>query len=270
MILFRGGPAGAGGSAAAVGESGEGAHSGREGGEREGIESPPLSEGGTIALRSVGRVAGRSCRPRAGITRTTGPGSPGRVPAVPALFGGECRESTVMLCSALCAPCASGPAMIRTAPLLGTGTPDQGVLHPCGLVVGVAASHVPVSRPGLSPRSVAGDPMRLCAGAYATPWPCAQCAPAGVSRAPVPCPVRSHTGTPSAVGSGHAMTPVQRRPATVHSRCRTAPASGRYTRRRGPRAGGTRGAGTGRSGAGRSCFGPPDTVSASLTGGHIV
>src|SRR5699024_11680567 len=92
---------------------------GGEGGEWGGSRSPPPVEGGTETLRSVGRVAGRSCRPPPGITRWTGPGSPCRAPAVPALFGGECRESTVMLCSALCAPCASGPAMIRTAPLLG-------------------------------------------------------------------------------------------------------------------------------------------------------
>src|SRR5699024_9170970 len=99
---------------------------GRGGGGWGGGGGPPPVEGGTEALRSVGRVAGRSCRPPPGITRWTGPGSPCRAPAVPALFGGECRESTVMLCSALCAPCASGPAMIRTAPLLGTGSTESG------------------------------------------------------------------------------------------------------------------------------------------------
>lgn len=73
-----------------------------------------------------------------------------------------------MICSGFCAPCASGPAMIRTAPLLGTGTPDQGVLHPCALGVGVGASHVPVYRAGLSSRPWSGSPMWLWAGAYAT------------------------------------------------------------------------------------------------------
>ena len=126
----------------------------------EGGESPPPA-GGRDAATPVGRSCRRSVvsssrgdysRDRAGVPlpRTGGAGN-----------GGECRESTVLLCSGVCAPCASGPAMIRTAPLLGTGTPDRAVLHAHGLAVGVAVSHGPVYRAGLSPDPWSRGPMRL-------------------------------------------------------------------------------------------------------------
>lgn len=79
VFLFRGGPLRGAGYAGGV--RGWITLGGREE-SWEGGESPPLLEGGTLPLRSVGRVAGRSCRPRAGITRATGPGSPCRAPGV--------------------------------------------------------------------------------------------------------------------------------------------------------------------------------------------
>ena len=157
VFLFRGGPLRGG----RLRRRGEGVdHSGREGGELGGRRVPP-PVGGRDAATPVGRSCRRSVvsssrgdysRDRAGVPlpRTGGAGN-----------GGECRESTVLLCSGVCAPCASGPAMIRTAPLLGTGTPDRAVLHAHGLAVGVAVSHGPVYRAGLSPDPWSRGPMRL-------------------------------------------------------------------------------------------------------------
>src|SRR5699024_6103883 len=65
-----------------------------------------------------------------------------------------------MLCSALCAPCASGPAMIRTAPLLGTGSTESG--GPTRPRPSCRSRRVP--RAGLSCQPVAPSVVR---GSYA-------------------------------------------------------------------------------------------------------
>src|SRR5699024_4062302 len=67
------------------------------------------------------------------------------------------------------------PALTRTARLRYSEQEalDRGVLHARGLAVGVAASLVPVSRAGLSPRPWSGGPMRLWAGDYAMRPRCA-------------------------------------------------------------------------------------------------
>ena len=117
-------------------------HFGREGVSwREGDLSPPAN--GRDTLRSVGRSPSIGRSPRTGITRATGPGCVGPPPIAPPspVVGGGWWGSQ------LCAGGTSGPALNRTGSPLGTGTPDQGVLHPCGLVVGVAASRGPVIAP---------------------------------------------------------------------------------------------------------------------------
>ena len=66
----------------------------------------------------------------------------------------------MLLCSALCAPCASGPAMNRTAPLLGTGSTGSG--GPTRPRPSCRSRRVPCA--GLSCRPVAPSVVR---GSYA-------------------------------------------------------------------------------------------------------
>ena len=246
MFLFRGGPLSRGPAAPAGACRPE--HFGREGVSwREGDLSPPAN--GRDTLRSVGRSPSIGRSPRTGITRATGPGCVGPPPIAPApppcCFGGGCWWGPP-----LCAGGTSGPALNRTGSPLGTGTPDQGVLHPYGLVVGVAASHGPVIAPAYRP--VRGQGVLCSCGEHSSTLT-VRCRTGGGAAAPSSSSARGPTGRGPA---GHP----------------TARSSGQGTRPGGRRGGGTGRAGTsarGRSAA-RSCVGPPDAVGAAGARGHLV
>ena len=212
---------------------------------REGDLSPPAngrdstSVGRSVTVDRSQSSHGDYSRDRAGMCGTSPHSS-----TLPPCSGGGWRGSP------LCAGGTSGPALNRTGSPLGTGTPDQGVLHPCGLAVGVAASHVPVIAPACRP--VRGQGV-LCGCDGHSSTLTVRCRTAGGAVAP------SSSSAPGRRGTGPARHP-------------TARTSGQGTHPAGPRGGGTVRAGTSaRERTGRlSCLGPPDTVSAPGARGHLV
>ena len=209
MFLFRGRPLSRGPAAPAGACRPE--HFGREGVSwREGDLSPPAN--GRDTLRSVGRSPSIGRSPRTGITRATGPGCVGPPPIAPApppcCFGGGCWWGPP-----LCAGGTSGPALNRTGSPLGTGTPDQGVLHPYGLVVGVAASHGPVIAPAYRP--VRGQGVLCSCGEHSSTLT-VRCRTGGGAAAPSSSSARGPTGRgpaghPTARTSGQGTHPAGRR-----------------------------------------------------------